>query len=224
MNKRLGILLIIVLFSASLTWGQQTLSVSATLIPTLAHTNYQQRSFYPESDGQIVEPVFLDGGHWATGYGAGLSILYTYAPGWSISSGLAYQQTTIRQARQPLAGEGTVTFQSRFLRVPLQLNYASSTRRLSPYFSLGLLTDFPITSRMVVTRVGESTQYLRHDPLITRPIFQGLLGAGFRYKLGERCMGMVQPIWTYSFGQFGMARFHDTSYAFSLLTQIAYQF
>lgn len=224
MSKRLCVLLIVVLFSVGLALGQRTLSVSATLAPTLSHTTYQQRSFYPESDGQIVEPVFLDGGRWATGYGAGLSVLYTYAPGWSVSSGLWYEQLTTRQARQPLAGEGTVAFQSRFLRIPLLLNYASSTKRLSPYFSVGILADFPITSRVIVTRVGESTQHLRLHPLITRPIFQGLLGAGFHYKLGERCILIGQPVWTYAFGQFGLARFHDTSYAFSLLTQIAYRF
>lgn len=224
MNKRLGVLLIITLFSAGHTWGQRTLSISTTLAPTLAHTNYGQRSFYPESEGQIVEPVFLDGSHWATGYGVGLSVLYTYAPGWSVSSGLWYEQMTTRQARQPLAGEGTVAFQSRFLRIPLLLNYTSSAKRLSPYFSVGILTGFPVTSRVVVTRAGESTQHLRLHPLITRPVFQGLLGAGFQYKLGDRYTCTVQPIWTYSFGQFGMARFHDTSFTFSLLTQIAYRF
>ncbi len=224
MSKRLCILSVITLFSTGLVLGQRPLSISATLAPTLARTNYGQRSFYPESDGQIVEPVFLDGSHWATGYGAGLSVLYTYAPGWSVSSGLWYEQMTTRQARQPLAGEGTIAFQSRFLRIPLLLNYASSMKRLSPYFSVGILTDFPVTSRVVVTRAGESTQLLRLHPLITRPIFQGLLGAGFQYKLGDRYTCMVQPVWMYSFGQLGMARFHDTSFAFSLLIQVVYRF
>ena len=224
MNPCLRVLLVVMLFPVGLAWSQRTLSISATLTPALAHTQYQQRFFYPESDGQIVEPVFLDGGHWATGYGAGLSILYTYAPGWSVSLGLWHEQVTTRQARQPLAGEGMIAVQSRFLRVPLRLNYTFSTRRLSPYFSAGILTDFPVTSRVVVTRVSESTQRLRLYPLITRPIFQGLLGVGVQYKLGGHYTCIAQPIWTYSFGQFGMARFHDTSFAFSLLTQVAYQF
>ena len=149
--------------------------------------------------------------------------MYTYAPGWSFSSVIWYQQLTTRQARQTAAGEGTTTVHDRVVRIPLLLNYASSTKRLSPYFSFGLLTDIPIPSRVVVTRMGQSTQYLRLDNS-HRPIFHLLVGAGAQYQLNRRYTLMTQPVWTYKFGQLGGANTYDSSFEVSLLTQIAYSF
>ncbi|MVM32782.1 PorT family protein [Spirosoma sp. HMF4905] len=223
MNRSFLLLVAFLLFSMTLSWSQQTLSISATLLPTFSHTYYTNRYLYPESDGQIVEPVYLSGSRWATGYSAGVSVAYNYTPGWSVSSGVWFQQLSLRQARQPIAGPGTVVLHNRVIRFPLLLNYYSSAQRLSPYFSLGLFVDLPITSRVVVTRTGESTQYLR---LLStpRPIFHGLLGAGARYKLTNRYTLMAQPVWIYKFGQLGGATTYDSSFELSLLTQLAYTF
>lgn len=224
MNRNLILPLSFVIFSAILVHAQPNLSVSVTLSPTLAHTNYGNRYFYPESDGQVVEPVYVNGSRWAFGPSVGLSVLYTYAPGWSVSSGVWFQQLGIRQSRQPLAGEGSVTFRKRALRIPLLVNYYTDQQRLSPCFSFGLLTDFPLTSRVVVSRVDESTQRLRLIPLNASPIFHLLLGAGARYKLTDRYTLIAQPVWTYNFGQLGGARTHDPSFELSLQTQLAYTF
>lgn len=223
MNRNFCFLIALLGFSTTLCFGQQKLLVSATVAPTLSHTNYTYRYFYPNSDGQIVEPVYINGIRWATGYSAGLSVLYAYAPGWSVSSGLWYQQLTTRQARQTISGEGTTTIHNRVVRLPLLLNYASSTKRLSPYFSFGLLTDIPMTSRVVVTRSGESTQYLKLESS-TRPILHLLVGIGGQYQLSKRYTLMVQPVWTYKFGQIGGASTYNSSFEVSLLTQLAYTF
>lgn len=235
MNKKLYLLLALLGFPMASIMGQPRsnrftnpdqprLLVSASVVPTLSHTNYQARYLYPESDGQVVEPVFLNGIRWASGYSVGVSVLYEYAPGWSVSSGLWWQQLTIRQQRQPQAGEGTIYLHSRAIRVPLLLNYASSMKRLSPYFSFGLLTDFPIMSRVVVTQAGESTQRLRLFPLISRPYFHGLLGAGARYRITKRYTVMAQPVWSYNFGQLGGASTNDSSFELSMQMQLAYTF
>ncbi|MBD2755633.1 outer membrane beta-barrel protein [Spirosoma sp. BT704] len=224
MNRNLVLLFSFVILSATQVCGQRNLSVSVTLSPTLAHTNYGNRYFYPESDGQVVEPVYVNGSRWAFGPSVGLSVLYTYAPGWSVSSGIWFQQVAIRQSRQPLAGEGSVTLRKRVFRVPLLLNYYANQQRLSPYFSFGLLTDFPLTSRVLVTRAGESTQNLRLVPLNASPVFHLLLGAGIRYKLTDQYTFMAQPVWTYNFGQLGGSRTHDPSFELSLQTQLAYTF
>ena len=223
MNRTLCLWLALLGFPTALVFGQSKLSVSATIAPTVSHTVYSYRFLYPDSDGQVVEPVYLNGSRWASGYSAGLSILYTYAPGWSVSSGLWYQQLTTRQSRQAAAGEGTVTLRSRVLRIPLLLNYASSTKRLSPYFSFGALTDVPIPSRVIVTRSGQATQNLRLETS-TRPIFHLLLGAGAQYRLTGHCLLMAQPVWAYKLGQLGGANANDSSFELSILTQIAYTF
>ncbi|GAB2533948.1 porin family protein [Spirosoma aerophilum] len=208
---------------ATLAFGQKALSVSATVVPTVSRTLYRARYFYPNSDGQIVEPVFLNGRRWSAGYSAGVSLNYTYAPGWSVSSGVWFNELTTQQARQAMAGEGTVTLRKRVVRIPILLNYASSTHRLSPYFSFGLLTDIPVPSRVVVDRTGESTQYLRLE-LNRRPIFNLLVGAGIQYKLTSQFNLVAQPAWTYKMGQLGGASTNDSSFELSLQTQLAYSF
>ncbi|GAB4037002.1 PorT family protein [Spirosoma gilvum] len=223
MIRTLCLFLTLLISPIALAFGQKKLSLSATVSPTFSRTVYQFRYLYPESDGQIVEPIFLNGSRWASGFSAGVSIIHDYAPGWSYSFGIWFQQLTIRQDRQPTAGEGTVAFHKRVVRFPIQLNYYSSLKRLSPYFSIGFLIDLPITSRVVVTRAGESTQYLRllDKP---RPIFLGLLGAGMRYKLTDRYTVSAQPVWSYNFGQLGGASTHDSSFEVSVQMQAAYAF
>ena len=206
-----------------MAFGQRTLSVSATVAPTLIRTNYNRTYLYPDSDGQIVEPVFLAGTANAFGYSAGLTAHYAYAPGWSVAAGAWYSQTTLRQARPALSGEGTTAIRSRTVRVPLLLNYQPSTRRLSPYFSLGLLLDFPVAARVVVTRNNQPTQRLRLGT-DSGPIFQPMLGAGGRYRINRRCALIVQPIWAYNLGRFGGAQTYNSSYEVSVLTQITYSF
>ena len=223
MNKYLPVVLPLLLLASLPVCGQKTLALSATASPTFSNIYYNYRYFYPESDGQVVEPVYLNGNRWLSGYCAGLSVLYKYAPGWSVSSGVWFEQLSIRQNRQPAAGPGVITLHNRVIRVPIYLNYASSTKRLSPYFSLGFLVDLPITSRMVVHRDGESTQYLR---LITpvKPIFQLAVNAGIQYKLTKRYTLMTQPTWAYKLGQFGGSSTYDSSFELGLLMQLAYAF
>lgn len=223
MNTKLCILSALLWLPMMLSFGQAKLSVSATVAPTVSRTAYYYRFLYPESDGQVVEPVYLNGNKWSSGYSAGLSLVCAYAPGWSVSSGLWYQQLGTQQARQPTAGDGTVTLRSRAIRVPILLNYCSSMKRLAPYFSFGALTDVPMSSRVVVVRSGESTQHLRLKT-ISRPIFHLLLGAGVQYRLNSHYTLMAQPIWTYKLGQLGATPTNDSSVELSLLTQVAYRF
>lgn len=219
----LRLLIAFLWFPTALVFGQQNLSVSATMAPTYSHTFYKSRFFFPNSDGQVVEPIYMSGKRWAPGYSGGVSILYTYAPGWSVASGIWYQQLTTRQARQTAAGDGTTTVRNRSIRIPLLLNYASSTKRLSPYFSLGFLTDIPLSARVIVVRTGESTQNLTLANS-TRPVFNFMLGAGAKYQLSRRYTLMAQPVWTYQLGQLGGASTDNPSYELSLLTQLAYSF
>ncbi len=223
MHRTLPLLVALAVFTSTLSRGQQKLSLSAPVSPTLSRIYYSYRFFYPESDGQVVEPVYVNGVRWAGGYSAGASLLYTYAPGWSVSAGIWYQQLSIRQARQATAGEGTVTLSSRVVRLPLLLNYAPSRQRLSPCFTLGFFIDFPTSSRVVVTRGADPTQNLRLTTTST-PIFHGLLGAGLQYKLTDRYTLMAQPVWSYKLGQFGDALTYNKSFELSLQTQVTYSF
>lgn len=127
----------------------------------------------------------------------------------------------MRQSRLPLAGEGTTTLRTRTIRIPLLLNFRSSAKRLSPYFSLGMFLDFPIASRIIATRSGESTQNLRLAS-DGGPVFHALLGAGVQYQLDHRFMLTVQPIAAYNLGRIGGASTYNPSYELSVQMQVAY--
>lgn len=221
MLKNLPVALFCMLASAA--FGQHRVSVQATVAPALVRTNYNRTYLYPDSDGQIVEPVFLAGVVSAAGYTAGLTTHYAYAPGWSVAAGVWYNQATLRQARPGAAGGGLTAIRSRTVRIPLLLSYQPSTRRLSPYFSLGLLLDFPMASRVIVTRDGQPTQHLRLSA-DAGPVFQPMLGAGGRYRLARRWALIVQPVWTYNLGRFGGAQTYNSSYEWSILAQLSYSF
>ena len=228
MTKPLSVLFIVFLFPVASSFGQSKrqppfVSVAATLAPVGVHTTYNRLYLYPDSDGQVVEPVFLNGNRWSPGYTAGLTVQYHYAPGWSVESGLWYQHLTTRQARPATAGEGQTTLRSRTVRIPLLLNYRLTTKRLSPYFSLGTLVDFPIPSRVIVTSPDQPRQNLR---LRTDrgPVFHLTLGAGVQYQIDRRCALLVQPMYAYNLGRFGGSRTYNPAYELSLRTQVAYSF
>ncbi|MDB5240590.1 MAG: hypothetical protein JWP57_1215 [Spirosoma sp.] len=205
----------------SVATGQHTVSVQVTVAPTWVHTSYNRTYLYPESDGQVVEPVFLAGSVFTVGYTTGVTAHYTYAPGWSVAMGAWYSQTSLRQVRSVAAGEGTTVVRSRTVRLPFLLDYQPLTRSLSPYFSLGLLLDFPLTGRVVVTRSGQPTQHLRLG-VGSGPVFQPTLGAGVRYQLSPRCAVTVQPIGSYNLGRFGGSQTDNSAYDVSVLAQLTY--
>jgi hypothetical protein len=224
MNKFLcRLLLLCSLLPAGRAFGQRKLSLSATIAPVSSHTNYDYMVLYPNSDGQVVEPILLNGKISVYGYLAGPTLDYTYASGWSVSTGVWYQQLTRRQARSVLAGPGTTTLHNRTIRIPLLLNYRVSGQRLSPYFSLGTFLDFPLAARVIVTRDGQSTQKLRLDAA-GGPVFHVLAGVGGQYQFSDRCTLTVQPVAAYNLGRFGGSYSHNASYELSLLTKLAYSF
>ncbi|WP_338876415.1 PorT family protein [Spirosoma sp. SC4-14] len=211
------------LFITSLAFGQEKLSVSATIAPLFTHTAYDRLYLFPDSDGQVVDPVFLDGSTGSFGYSAGVTVYYTYAPGWSVATGLWYQYQVIKTDRLALAGVGQTSLRNRSFRIPILLNYRSSERKISPYYSFGPLIDFPASSRVIAHREGESTQHLRLSSE-SGPIFSLLLGAGALYQLNTHVALTAQPTFTYHLGRFGGAHTNFRTYELGLLTQLIYTF
>ncbi len=202
--------------------GQRSVALSAVVAPTYTTTNYARQTLYPTSDGQIVEPVHLAGQRSATGFTIGGSLLYTYTPGWTFSTGLLYRQSSMRQERLPIAGEGSTRVSSRSIRLPVAINYRPSLKPLSPYFSLALLTDLPLATRLLATRNGEPTQQLRVRNTLN-PTFSAQLGAGGYCQLTDRYALIIQPTLAYTIGRFGGATAFSPSFELGLQLQAVYR-
>ncbi|GAB3566396.1 hypothetical protein GCM10027578_15180 [Spirosoma luteolum] len=201
----------------------RSLSLAIGMAPSLTSTGYRRQTLYPESNGQLVEPVWLDSRRTGIGFGAGATVYYTYAPGWSVGAGLWYHQQTIRQLRRPVAGPGTTLIRSRALRLPLSITFQPGTQRLSPLFTLGLLTDFGLPTQLVARRGSEPTQYLRVAQSIN-PTFQASVGAGAAYRLGRQLTVQLQPTLIYGVGQFGGATTFHPTLELALQTQALWRF
>ncbi|GEM_PF-1443938 len=221
-NWLLGVLLGGSLLSGTVANGQRKVALSATIAPTYTTTNYARQTLYPDSDGQVVEPIHLAGQRSAPGFVAGLSLLYTYAPGWTLSTGLLYRQSGMRQQRSPTAGEGSTLVTNRSIRLPVAISFRSSPKPLSPYFTLALLTDFPLTTRLTATRTGEPTQQLRARNSIN-PTFSAQLGAGGFCQLSGRYALIAQPTLTYSIGRFGGSATASPSFEIGVQVQAVYR-
>lgn len=201
--------------------AQRGWSVVVQATPLAEQTNYPRRVFYPDSNGQVVEPIYLNGSHWAPGVQVGLVAQYGFAPGWSVGAGVGYRQFSTRQTR--FSNDGTTVLNSRAVRVPVLLNFQSTTNRLSPYFSAGTLLDFPLSSRVTVRRTDQPVQQLT---LGTEggPVVYLTAGAGGRYQLSDHSALVVQPVLTHKIGRFGASRSHNPAVEVGVQAEVSYSF
>jgi hypothetical protein len=210
------------LLLASAAVGQRSVALSAVVAPTYTTTNYARQTLYPASDGQIVEPVHLAGQRGAAGFTVGGSLLYTYAPGWTFSTGLLYRHSTMRQERLPIAGDGSTRVNNRSIRLPVAINYRPSSKPLSPYFTLALLTDLPLATRLLAIRDGEAIQQLRVRNTLN-PTFSAQLGVGGYCQLTDRYALLAQPTLAYTVGRFGGGTAFSPSVELGLQLQAVYR-
>lgn len=223
MTKRSATLFLLISLTTLSVFGQNKLSVSATITPLYTNTNYTRHYLFPDSDGQVVEPVLLAGNKGSLGYLAGITAYYNYASQWSIATGLWFRYQAIRTERLALAGEGTSSVRYRSIRLPILFNYRSSEHKLSPFYSFGPLIDIPLSARIVASRAGESTQHLRLDSE-SGPVFNFLLGAGGIYQVNSQIALTSQPTVTYRLGRLGGARTNFRTFELGLQMQAIYTF
>lgn len=201
--------------------AQRGWSVAVQVTPVAEQTNYPRRVFYPNSNGQVVEPIYLSGTRWATGVQGGILAQYDFSPGWSVGTGVGYRQFSTRQNR--LGNAGTTTINSRAIRVPVLLNFQSSTNRLSPYFTVGTLLDFPLASRVTVRPNDQAAQQLTLDAE-RGPVFYLMAGAGGKYRMNDHYALTVQPVLNYKVGRFGDGRSYNPAVEVGVQAQVLYSF
>ncbi len=124
-----------------------------SLAPTIGYGFYQDRQPYnlPDAHGQVTE-VQHTGKQTVTW--AGLTAHYQFSSRWSVSVGLVSNrsvgkvQTYITQyfpAFPSLGGIGTGFISestTQTWQLPISINYVTSTHRLSPYLSMGIIFNY----------------------------------------------------------------------------------
>ena len=145
------------------------------------------------------------------GFQAGSSLHFRVAPRWSLSSGLWLEWKSTKQV-----GTGPFTnLGHHSIKVPLLVHYQRTDKRLTPYFSAGLVWDKYKYSVYANSKPPRSITVFN---VATDPQIKYLLGAGGKYQFNEHLAGIIQPTFIYG------TRSSERSYQLSLQTQLVFQF
>lgn len=166
--------LFLLLWATSLAYSQSRFAIGP--IFNFTRGNIATVEFPPGELG------FTDRGN---GVALGLTGLYELDSTWSITAGLAYNWLKYYR-RLPERG---VIRKTEDVQLPVMVNYRSSSKRLSPYFSMGAMLE-----KRMVTRVAVSPAYVNSDIRTKLPISVWLgMGAGISYRISSKCSFIAQP-------------------------------
>ncbi|MVM35303.1 outer membrane beta-barrel protein [Spirosoma sp. HMF4905] len=202
-------------------FGQSKFSFSISAAPGYTYSNTNATILLP--DNSITIPVDVEYQQKGVGYSVGILARYELSTHFSVSTGIwlnhnHYNQPTIstnpdltlNPTGVQVVGESSTT---RNYQIPVLVNYQSSTKRLSPYFSAGTYINFPYTKIY-----AEGTGTLPNQKIRIYPT----LGAGIKYQLSNHLSLITQPTFTYLIP----IRTYNSYqyYQLSLQTQLLYKF
>lgn len=130
-----------------LTFGQTNFALSINLAPIYAHTDYNSTLPFPDANTQSPTTVVTSSSH-GINYMLGLSARYSFSPKWSASTGIWATHGLSGTTHFDVNGiSALIPYHyshplTNAYKVPLWVNFQSSTKRLSPYFSMGASLDF----------------------------------------------------------------------------------
>ncbi|GAB3170058.1 outer membrane beta-barrel protein [Telluribacter humicola] len=149
-------------FTSSLfnsVWAQSKLSIAPTVAPFSSYSDSQKQNYL----------LFKYG----TGLTIGANINYHFTPVWSLTTGYWYQWGKVKGQY----GDFFNFFRSQeeYMNIPLLLNMRPSSRKVSPYFSGGVILSKE--TGLYKSRMAAKT----------------MLGAGVSYQLSPRLTVIAQP-------------------------------
>ncbi|QDK80905.1 outer membrane beta-barrel protein [Spirosoma sp. KCTC 42546] len=204
-------------------FGQRKFSLAVSLGYSQSHSDYKSIVPIPDPITQL-SPTELVASSNGKGYGFGLLVRYAFSPKWSVNAGIAAGQSLsakgyFSQNGTRISVNYTNTHRNEFAySIPVQINYQSSTKRLSPYFSVGASLGFRAKSYVDLGN-GQEVAVKFGEPVTITPG----VGVGVIYRLNEHYSLLVQPGFSYN------VQAHPTyvyyhAYSVGLSTQLLYTF
>lgn len=217
-------LLILVSLAFTPVLAQRRFSAAITAAPVLSHSHARQTVFLPDPanpGGPPIENTF-DVRSTVGGYKAGVSVQYNLTPAWSVATGLWRYQTSTTGLFPFAPGQVSTRIIASAWQVPLVVNYRPTTRRLSPYFSVGVVGT---SRRPTVYKPAEGSGFSETRVLFGKKAvsFQALVGAGVAYRLNSHVSLTLQPQLIWQFRPSGNYQQY-TSYQINGQTQLVYSF
>ncbi|AUD04095.1 porin family protein [Spirosoma pollinicola] len=140
----------------------------------------------------------------------GLTARYRFNPRWDVSVGALYYRDA-NHNKSPLGPYGELApFISKGWQLPLLVNFRLTDRRLSPYFSTGII-------------------FARSNTFTARPVTtDGIVGVGLIYRFDAGLSLLVQPTASYGFYRPSSDAVYTltqySSYSLGLQTQLIWSF
>lgn len=212
------IALFISLLVATSTMGQGRFSIAPTISPSYQHINWVLK--YENANA-------AKGSESTTGISAGLTASYAFTSKWSLSAGFLYNRSSgDTHFDNFIAPASTNSYRYQNWQLPLLLNYTSSTHRLSPYFSAGLLANhcFLVTNPNTM-----HSSYNKIDNGLTYTFsLYGMVGMGVHYRVTPKLALIAQPTIAYRInppsGGYSFVYSPWNEYSLGLQTQLKFTF
>ena len=205
-------------------FGQHKFALSIQLAPIYSHAD--SKVIFPFADPATQLPTTeIRAVSNSLNYSLGVAARYAFSSKWSVGTGIWATHSAVSKSDYLQNGiPFTIRYQYNYpftnlYKVPLLINYQSSTKRLSPYFSAGVTFDFRGISYVDVSGNGELLPIKFGKALVVTP----LLGAGFIYGLTNHLSLIAQPTVQYSIAPHPTYSYAH-SYQISLQNQLMYKF
>jgi hypothetical protein len=213
---------VMVLLSAHSSSAQDKFSLSISGAPAYSYSNIRQNFIIVPGDGSeaIVLPDFATK---TKGYSYTVGVMgkYEFVPRWSVATGvwMSYNRTNPPNL-PPYVPADLLVGQShqRNVQIPMLVNFQSSTRRLSPYFSAGALLSFRSPTYLNIGNGQEIRLIIDKHSVAVVPT----IGVGAIYRMSNHLSLSVQPTFNYYLPQ-GTYSSYFSGRA-SLQTQLFYTF
>ena len=196
------------LCSFSAAFAQSKVAFSATVAPFYGHTKTTTTVILPVdySGGTLASQVFHSESS-PKGYWVGLNGRYSISRKWSASTGLWFSESSLKTSAS--------SSRSHNFSIPVIINFQSSERKLSPYFSAGALWNFGTTSHVNIPDLG--TVIFKSESNTSR--ISPLVGAGIIYHFAPHFSLIAQPTFSYAIPPSG---FNSHAYQLGLHLQLMF--
>ncbi|AUD01129.1 outer membrane beta-barrel protein [Spirosoma pollinicola] len=220
--KTLTCLLLIA--SVNTAFGQHKFALSIQLAPICTHTNL--KAIFPFADPATQSPnTEFSAVSNGLSYLVGVTARYAFSPKLSVGTGIWATHSATGKTNYVQNGfASSIRYKynhpfTNLYKIPLIINYQSSTKRLSPYFSAGATFDLRGTSYVDLSGNGELIPIKVGKAVVITP----LLGVGMTYNLSDHISLIVQPTIQYNIDSHPSYSYYHY-YQLSLQNQLMYKF
>lgn len=220
MKSLFGVMIILAgfLFSSSAVLGQNKFAFSVTAAPFYGHIKSESSFVVPNGAGGELINTEIKSTIITKGYWIGLNGKYSFSKKWSASTGLWLSeswQNVPHITLAPAIPVYTGRSRSHNLAIPAMINFQTSERRLSPYFSAGALWNFRTTSLLNISSF-ETNLVVKSDKFKLTP----MVGAGAIYNFAPHLSVIAQPTFSYGITSSGI---DSHAYRLSFNVQLIYK-